>query len=109
MAFLFKAQPSRRIFGNSTAEFLRGPPHPVVWRLDVREDTNDRGMFLPDLSYHPPRSTSARLGSFISAGGMRALQPGYHAELNAARRQFVIRCALLLLAFWLIFYFVPCE
>ena len=109
MPFLFKAKSSHRLFGNSTSEFLRGPPRPVVWRLDVREDTNDRGMFLTDQSYRHSRGTTVRLGDFISAGGMRALQPGRHADLDASRRQFVVRLALFLLVFWLIFLFVPCE
>ena len=104
-----KTKSSRRLFGNSTTNFLRGQPRPVVWRLEVREDTNDRGMFLSHSTGRFSRSTSARLGSFISAGGMRTLRPGRYADLNARRRQFVIRLSLLLLTFWLIFLFVPCE
>ncbi|MEI8242493.1 MAG: hypothetical protein WCI17_04440 [bacterium] len=108
MPFLHKASSSRRIFGHSTAEFLRGPPRPVAWRLDVREDTNDRGMFLPDRSVRSQRGPSVRLASYISAGGMRDLRPGRQADINIERRQSVIRFALLLLALWLIFFFVPC-
>ena len=105
---LFQKKHPRRIFGRSTAEFLRGPPRPVAWRLEVREDTNDRGMFLPDLTCHPPCGPSIRLANYISAGGMRDLRPGRHADLDASRRQFVIQFALFLLAFWLFFFFVPC-
>jgi len=64
-------------------------------------------MFLPDHNWR--RNPSARLANFISAGGMRDLQPSRHADLDAARRQFVIRLALLLLAFWLFFLFAPCK
>ena len=108
MSILQKPSFSRRIFGNSTADFLRGPPRPVVWRLEVREDSNDRGMFLPDFMYHARRGPSIRLANYISAGGMRDLQPSRHADADASRRQFVIRFALFLLAFWLFFLFAPC-
>ena len=100
---------ARRIFGRSTAEFLRSPPRPVAWRLEVREDTNDRGMFLTDFANPSRRGPSARLANYISAGGMRDLRPGRHADCDADRRWFVIRFALLLLLFWLFFLFVPCR
>ena len=106
--FLFHKNRPRRIFCRSTAEFLRGPPRPVAWCLEVRADTNDRGMFLPDLTCHPRNGPSARLANYISAGGMRDLQPGRHADLDAIHRRFVIHLALFLLAFWLFFLFVPC-
>ena len=85
---------ARRIFGRSTAEFLRGPPHPVAWRLEVREDTNDRGMFLPDTTCRGRSGHSIRLASYISAGGMRDLRPGRHAESDARRRQLLAHFAL---------------
>jgi len=101
-------KPSRRIFGRSTASFLRARPRPVAWRLEVREDTNDRGMFLPDFTSHAHYGPSIRLANYISAGGMRDLRPGRHADLEADHRRFVIRLALFLLAFWLLFLLVPC-
>lgn len=106
--FSFHKKSPRRIFGRSNAEFLRGPPRPVVWHLEVREDTNDRGMFLSDLTSHPGYGPSIRLANYISAGGMRDLQPSRHADSDASRREFVINLALFLLAFWLLFLFVPC-
>jgi hypothetical protein len=109
MPLLQKNRSRRRIFGSSTAEFLRGPPRPVVWHLEVREDSNDRGMFLPPFLQPSHGSRSVRLASYISAGGMRDLRPGRHADLNVRRRQFVVRLGLLLLALWLVFLFVPCR
>lgn len=108
MSILRKTSSPHRMFGRSTAGFLRGPPRPVSWRLEVREDTNDRGMFLPGITFPARRSTSARLANYISAGGMRDLQPGRHADIDASHRQFFIRFALFLLAFWLFFLLAPC-
>lgn len=99
----------RRIFGNSQADFLRSQPRPVTWRLEVREDSNDRGMFLPESGRATYSGASVRLANYISAGGMRDLQPGRLADRDAIRRQFVIRLALVLLTFWLTFLLVPCD
>ena len=107
--FGFTKTPSRRIFGKSSVEFLRGPPRPVSFRLDVREDRNDRGMFLSDSSRSTYGGPSARLANYISAGGMRDLQPSRHADLDASHRLFVIRLGLGLLVFWLLFFFLPCR
>ena len=109
MSILRKTGSPRRLFGRSTSGFLRGPPRPVSWRLEVREDANDRGMFLPNLTSHAQRGPSARLANYISAGGMRDLRPGRHADADASHRQFFIRFALCLLAFWLVFLFLPCR
>lgn len=106
--FFSRKESSRRIFGRSHAGFLRGSRQPVAWRLEVREDANGRGMFLPDIFQQARRGSSARLASYISAGGMRDLQPRSHADLHARQRQFVIRLCLLLLAFWVVFFLVPC-
>ena len=106
---VFSHNRARRIFGRSTAEFLRAPPRPVAWRLEVREDANDRGMFLPDATCRGRSGHSIRLASYISAGGMRDLRPGRHAEDDARRRRLLLRFAVALLTFWLIFLFVPCR
>ena len=108
MPILFHKR-ARRIFGRSTAELLRAPPRPVAWQLEVREDANDRGMFLPDATCHGHLGHSVRLASYISAGGLRDLRPGRHAESDARRRLLILRFALGLLIFWLIFFFVPCR
>ena len=108
MALLHKTSASHRIFGRSTAEFLRGPPRPVAWRLEVREDTNDRGMFLPSRTRPSHYGPSVRLASYISAGGMRDLQPSRHADVDANRRNFVIQLGLGLLILWLTFLWLPC-
>ena len=99
----------RRIFGNNHADLLRSQPRPVTWRLEVREDTNDRGMFLCEPGRAASYGTSVRLANYISAGGMRDLQPGRMTDRDATRRQFVIRLALFLLTFWLTFLLLPCE
>ena len=106
---LFRNKSPRRIFGRSHAEFLQGPPRPVAWRLEVREDAQARGMFMTtDLASQAGYGSANHLASYISAGGMRDLRPGRHSDANASRRRFVIQLALFLLAFWLTFLLVPC-
>ena len=106
--FSTRHKSSPRLFGRSTSAVLRSHHQPVVWRLEVQEDANDRGMVLSNLTSSASYGSSMRLANYISAGGMRDLQPGRHADINASRRQFVIRLALFLLAFWLFFLFWPC-
>ena len=77
----------------------------------MREDSNDRGMFLPkdDRGRWWGGQRQQRLISYISAGGMRDLQPSRHADLDARHRRFVVTFALLLLACWLAFLLLPCN
>jgi hypothetical protein len=103
-----KASPAPRILSNNVAQYLKSPPPHVNWRLDVRADSNDRGMFLAG-TFATSRHTSTRLANYISAGGLRTLQPGRFADRDARNRQHFIRFALCLLIIWLIFLLIPCT
>lgn len=106
-----KQSPSRNLFGRGRSEFLRGSRQPVAWRLDVRVDSNDRGMFLPrdDRGCWWGMHRQRRLIGYIAAGGMRDLQPSRHADLDERRRRLFITFALLLLSGWLAFLLLPCN
>jgi hypothetical protein len=96
-----------RLLRRGRASFLRGRPQPVAWRLEVREDGNDRGMFLP-LETSGRRGARRRLIGYISAGGLRDLQPSRQAETEDQQRRRVAVLALGLALFWLVFRLVPC-
>jgi hypothetical protein len=92
---------------------LSGGRTPIIWRLDVREDSNDCGVFAssaPSAGWWPGRKGSRqRLGHYITAGGMRE----HHwatADESATRRQWLaIRIMAALAAVWVVFRFIPCE
>ena len=99
---------TRGLLRRGRTGFLRGRPQPVAWRLEVREDGNDRGMFLPPESRGRRGARSRRLIGYISAGGMRDLQPSRQAEVEDRRRRFVAGLSLALALFWLVFRLAPC-
>jgi hypothetical protein len=109
MPLFAKATRASRVLNSNAASFLKSQPRPVNWRLDVRADSNDRGMFLTNTFSAPSRYPATRLVSYISAGGLRTLQPGRFADRDARNRQRFIRFALCLLIIWLIFLFIPCT
>jgi len=100
--------PSRRLSGR--LDFLRGQPQPIAWRLAIRDETRGRGFCLPDVSGGwRGRRAQHRLGSYIAAGGMRDMRPARNADRDTSRRQIVVTFTLALLAFWVVFQFVPCS
>ncbi len=102
-----RAPATHRLTGRS--DFLRGRPRPISWRLEVREGT-ERGFCLPDSrSTWGGRRAQRRLASYISAGGMRDMQPAWNADSDTRRRHGVVAFAMVLLAFWILFFFVPCT
>lgn len=100
--------PGRGLFRQSCAPFLRGRPTPVNWRLDVRADSNDRGMFVGGLAGWRG-SSGNRLITYISAGGIRDLRPSRQADRDERHRRFVVAFGWTLLVLWLLFLFVPCH
>jgi hypothetical protein len=110
MSLVSKTAPSSpRVLGHKGATFLQAPHRPTYWRLEVRADSNDRGMFLSDSFAASSRPHSTRLVNYISAGGMRTLQPGRFADRDARNRQRFVRLALGLFIIWLIFLLIPCT
>ncbi len=90
--------------------FLQPPPRSTSWQLAVREeDTNDRGMFLTGGIISTYRTPGTRLGNYISAGGMRSLQPDRFADRDARNRQRFLHLTLGLAILWLIFMLLPCT
>jgi hypothetical protein len=90
---------------------LQSQPQRVNWRLNMREDPDDRGMCLPEDfdERYGGKGSQRRLISYIAAGGMRDLQPSNTAELEEHNRHVVYIFTAVLLAFWLLFYFLPCQ
>jgi len=84
----------------------RGRPD-FAWRLDVHEDGNDRGMFLPGGRLRGPIGRGGRLMHYISAGGMRHAArhdaPADSADRRARVWWIFAVCALL----WLLLRLLP--
>jgi len=101
---------SQGLFGRSRSKFLQDRPHPITFRLEVREENS--GMFLPQdepRGFWRNRRQDHRLISYISAGGMRDMQPSRHADQDQSRRRGVLFFSLALLFGWLLFLFLPCR
>lgn len=71
------------------------------WRLDVPEDSNDRGMFLP-----PNWRGRRRLMHYISAGGMRQLRGRRVPAESWRRHRLIVRFFILYVAIWIVFRYV---
>jgi hypothetical protein len=86
---------------------------PTIWRLDVREDSNDGGAFVSTAAsarWWPGRKGSRqRLGHYISAGGLRQHRWSTADDVATSRQWLAVRIMLAFVAVWLIFRFVPCE
>ena len=86
-------------------DVLHGRPQHVTWRLDLQPDTGIRGLLRPSGRRHG----RWHLMNYISAGGMRDLQPARHADVEQRRRYWVTGVAFSVLAVWLLFRFLPCA
>jgi len=95
-------------YGRETAEVLLGGGAQRVWRLDTREDSNDRGMFVttPDERW---RRRPRRLVHYMFAGGLRQHRWSAADDQQIARRRLAIRIMLAMLAAWFIFRWLPVE
>ena len=101
------------LFRRNAAFVLSGGQAPTIWRLDVREDSNDCGIFVSasaPAGWWPGRTGARRrLGHYIAAGGMRAHRWSTADDVAISRRWLAVRIMLALAAVWLTFRFVPCE
>lgn len=90
---------------------LQSQPQRVTWRLNMREDPDDRGMCLPEDfdNRYGGKASQRRLISYIAAGGMRDLHPSHTAEADEHNRDLVIFFAMTLLVLWMLFFFLPCH
>lgn len=92
---------------------LLGGQTPTIWRLDVREDANDCGLFVsaagPSRWWPGGRGGSRRLGHYIAAGGLRAHHWSTSDDIAASRQWRAVRIMLLFFAVWVVFRFIPCE
>jgi hypothetical protein len=77
------------------------------WRLDVPEDGNDRGMFLPSLGRSALRRR--RMIHYIAAGGTRQTRLRRRDRPAESGRSFVLRLLLAWAAVWIAFRFVACS
>lgn len=84
---------------------------PTIWRLDVREDSNDGGVFvattMPSRWWPERQGSRQRLGHYITAGGMRAHYWSTVDDIASNRQWRAIRIMLTLAAIWLLFWFIP--
>ena len=96
--------------GTSSVFVGGGSAHmPVSWRLDVREDMQGKRQFFckrrrPGLDRGRPK-----LFHYISAGGMRQLRRTSIDDIIEDRRRSFLVFLCLLIAVWLVFYFLPCT
>ena len=83
---------------------------PATWRLDVREDGRGSLPFTGKRQrpYQQERGRP-RLFHYISAGGMRQLRHTSADELVEERRRSFVAFLCLMLAVWVVFYFLPCA
>lgn len=98
-----------RLEGIAEQLWTRRGHNSFAWRLNLPEDSNDRGMFLPEGGRSGRLGRRRRLFHYIAAGGLRQTRvhrPNRPAEAGQA---VVMRLFLLLIALWVIFRFVPCD
>ncbi len=96
-------------YGRDSGEVLLGSGTQRVWRLDTREDSNDRGMFVFSSGERRHRHRSLRLSHYMFAGGMRQHSWSVADDLQIYRRSLAIRIMLALVAAWFLFRWLPLD
>jgi hypothetical protein len=96
-------------YGPDAGEVLLGGGVQRVWRLDTREDSNDRGMFVFSSDDRRPRRRAHKLGHYIFAGGLRQHGWSVADDLESQRRRRAIRIMLALASAWLLFRWLPLD
>lgn len=81
---------------------------PAAWRLDVRDDGRGQQQFFCKRRRPCLERGRPKLFHYISAGGMRQLRHTLADEWVEERRRSFLAFLCLLVAVWLVFYFLPC-
>lgn len=81
---------------------------PVSWRLDVREDTHGNKQFFSKRRRPGLDRSRPKLFHYISAGGMRQLRRTSIDDIIEDRRRSFLVFLCLMLAVWVVFFFLPC-
>lgn len=105
------ARQGSRIFryGRDSGEVLLGGGAPRAWRLEMREDSNDRGMFVFSARERRERRRAQRIGYYMFAGGMRQHAHSGADTLQTLRKRAAVRIMLALAALWLAFRWLPLD
>ncbi len=98
-----------RLEGISEQLWTRRGHNSFAWRLSLPEDSNDRGMFLPEGGRSSRQVKRRRLFHYIAAGGLRQTRVHRPDRPLEAGQSLVMRLFLLLVAVWVLFRFVPCD
>ncbi len=96
-------------YGPQAGEVLLGGGVQRVWRLDTREDSNDRGMFVFSSRDRLRHRRAHGLGHYIFAGGMRQHGWSQADDLENRRRRLAIRIMLALVGAWLLCRWLPLD
>ncbi|MBM4163927.1 MAG: hypothetical protein FJ222_05745 [Lentisphaerae bacterium] len=96
-------------YGRDAGEVLLGGGVQRVWRLDTREDSNDRGMFVFSSTDRHLRRRAHKLGHYIFAGGLRQHGWSVADDLEGQRRRLAIRIMLALAGAWLLLRGLPLD
>jgi hypothetical protein len=96
-------------YGPDAGEVLLGGGAQRAWRLDTREDSNDRGMFVFSSKDRRPRRRAHELAHYIFAGGLRQHGWSVADDREIQRRRLAIRIMLALAGAWLLFRWLPLD
>ena len=80
----------------------------AAWRLDVREDGSGNRQLFSKRRRPCQEWGRPKLFHYISAGGMRQLRRTSADDLIDERRRSFLVFLCLMVAVWLVFYFLPC-
>ena len=105
------ARQGSRIFryGRDSGEVLLDEGAPRAWRLEMREDSGDRGMSVFSDRERREQRRARRIGYYMFAGGMRQHAKSGADTLRARRRRTAVRIMLALAALWLAFRWLPLD